>query len=321
MSVEWKRAINLLRNCFRKQCLPDYWHRFSPKKYKVWQHAVMLIFYRQYCDSYSGFVDWMPNTRLPEYLKLQDIPDEGTLCKEEKRLRPFLEEAAILLVLPLLPKRFVAGADMTGLQTKKASTYYIKRIEGSFHRRQFARLELLVWKRFILGWEMRLRYKDELKMLKSLWKKLKKLPSTLVYDKKGDCEEFHEWLEEQGVRSIAPVRKGGKRGRIRRKLMRNFPQKIYNKRNRNENVNFVFKNKYGDSLNAYTVKGRRSEVATKIVAYNLWARLKALLHEVFNETGKRKCYFKNFLTFEKLSFAIFLKSNLRFEAFSSASVT
>ena len=130
--------------------------------------------------------------------------------------------------------------------------------------------------------------KDELAMLKSLWKKVKKKPTTLVYDKKGDCEEFHEWLEEQGIRSIAPVRKGARRGRIRRKLMKNFPQKTYNKRNRNENVNFVFKNRYGDSLKAYTVIGRRSEIATKIVAFNLWARLKALLYELFNIAANTK---------------------------------
>jgi hypothetical protein len=302
MSIEWKRAINLLRKCFRKQGLPEYWHKFSPKKYKVWQHGTMLIFYRQYCNSYSDFIEWLPNTKLPEYLKLKDIPDEGTLCKEEKRLRSYMEVTAMLLIISLLPKRFVAGADMTGLQTKRASPYYLKRIFGSLYRREFARLELLVWKRFILGWEMRLHHKDELKMLKSLWKKLRKLPSTVVYDKKGDCEEYHEWLEEQGIRSIAPVRKGAKRGRIRRKLMRNFPQKTYNKRNRNENVNFVFKNKYGDSLNAYTIKGRRAELATKIAAYNLWARLKALLHEVFNDTNltkrlKRDKYLNSKLTY------------------------
>ena len=244
----------------------------------------MLVFYRHYCSSYTDFVEWLPNTKLPEYIDLKAIPDEGTLCKEEKRLRHYIESVAIMLVLSILPKKFVAGADMTGLQTKRASPYYVKRIMGSYSRRGFARLELLVWKRYIFEFEMRLLRKDELKMLKSLWSKLKKKPSTLVYDKKGDCEEFHEWLEEQGIRSIAPVRKGARRGRIRRKLMRNFPQKTYNKRNRNENVNYVFKNRYGDSLNAYTLKGRRAEVTTKICAYNLFARIRIHLHELFNIT-------------------------------------
>lgn len=235
--VDWKRGINLLRKGFRKQGLPTYWHKNSPHTYEVWQHGVMLVFYRRYCDSYTEFVEWLPHTKLPEYIGLKAIPDEGTLCKEEKRLRPYLEAVAVMLILPLLPKKFVGSADMTGLQTRRASAYYIKRILASYSRRGFARLELISWKNFILGWELRLLRKDELAMLKSLWKKLKKKPTTVVYDKKGDCESYHEWLEEQGVRSIAPVRKGAKRGRIRRKLMQKFPQNVYNKRNRIENVN------------------------------------------------------------------------------------
>ena len=283
MSVDWKRGINLLRKAFRKLGLPDYWHKHSPKTYMVWQHGVMLVFYRQYCRSYTDFVEWLPNTKLPEYMQLNAIPDEGTLCKEEKRLKNYLEAAATLIVLPVLPKRFVASADMTGLQTRRASPYYVRRVMGSFSRRGFARLELLVHKKFILGFELRLLRKDELKMLKSLRIKVKKKPTTLLYDKKGDCEAFHEWLEEQGIRSIAPVRKGGKRGRIRRRLMKHFPQKIYNRRNYSETVNYVFKNRYGDSLKAVTLKGRRAEVATKILAHNLWTRLKVILHELFNE--------------------------------------
>lgn len=282
--VDWKRGINLLRKVFGQLGLPRYWHKHSPHTYEVWQHGIMLVFYRQYCQSYSDFVEWLPHTKLPEYLLLKAIPDEGTLCKEQKRLKPFLEAAAVLLVLPLLPKRYVAGADMTGLQTKRASSYYIKRVLGSFSRRGYARLEFLVWKSFIICWQLRLLPKDELAMFKSMWKKVEKKPSTLVHDKKGDCEEFHEWLEKQGIRSIAPVRKGARKGRIRRKLLKSFPMKIYSKRNRNENVNFVFKNRYGDALTAHSLIGRRAEIATKVAAHNLWVRLKALLHELFNGT-------------------------------------
>src|SRR3989338_297564 len=288
MAVDWKRGINLLRKQFRKLGLPQFWHKHSPHTYEVWQHGVMLVFYRRYCDSYSEFVEWLPHIKLPEYIGLKAIPDEGTLCKEEKRLTKCLEATAILLAIAVLPQSFVAAADMTGLQTKRASPYYIKRVMGSFSRRGFARLEILCWKRYILSWELRLYRKDELKMLKSLWKKVRKKPTTLVYDKKGDSEPFHEWLEEQGIRSIAPVRKGAKRGRIRRKLMKNFPKKTYGKRNRVENVNYMLKNKYGDALKAYTTKGRRAEITTKILAHNLWARLKARLYELFNNAPSRK---------------------------------
>jgi hypothetical protein len=66
--------------------------------------------------------------------------------------------------------------------------------------------------------------------------------------------------------------------------MRNFPKKIYSRRNRVENVNYMLKSKYGNALKAYTTKGRRAEVTTKILAHNLWARLKVLLYERFNVT-------------------------------------
>ena len=222
---DWKRGINFLRKHLQK-LVPKYWHKNSPHTYEVWQHGVMLVFYRRYCSSYSDFVEWLPNTKLPEYLGLKAIPDEGTLCKEEKRLRSFLEVIAIKLAIAILPKRFVMAADMTGLQTRRASPYYVRRVKVNYSRRGFARLEIASWKTYILGWELRLLHKDELAMFKSLWKKVKRKPTTLVYDKKGDCETFHEWLEEQGVRSIAPVRKGARRGRYRRQLKRKFPQKI-----------------------------------------------------------------------------------------------
>src|SRR3989338_5306550 len=152
MSVDWKRSIKLLRKVLDEEGLPEYWHKNSPHTYQVWQHGVMLVFCRRYARSYTDFVEWLPNSKLPEYLGLKAIPDEGTLCKEEKRLKPYLEALAMRLVLSLLPKRFVAGADMAGLQMRRASSYYIHKVLGTNSRRGYARLELLVWKKYILCW-------------------------------------------------------------------------------------------------------------------------------------------------------------------------
>ena len=60
----------------------------------------MLVFCRRFWNSYTEFVENVSETKLPEYLNLKAIPDEGTLCKEEKRLKPFLDSVAILLILP-----------------------------------------------------------------------------------------------------------------------------------------------------------------------------------------------------------------------------
>ena len=281
---DWKRAINMLRSACRRAGVPAYWHKFSPKTYTVVQHAIMLVFCRRYCTSYTEFVELLPNTTLPDLLGLKAVPDEGTLCKEERRLRPYLARASILLAKAALPRRFVAGGDGTGLQMRRRSAYYIKRL-GKRKARGFARLELVVWKAYILAWELRLLPKDELAMLRNCWPQLPALPTVFVYDKKADCEAHHDWLEEQGVRSVAPTRKRCRRGRHRKRLRDHFPTGLYRKRNRNEMVNAMLKHRYGDGLSAYSVKGRRSEVTTKILAHNLWQRLTALLSELFNAAG------------------------------------
>ena len=95
MSVDWKRCINLLRKCFRKQDMPVYWHKNSPHTYQVWQHAIMLVFCRRYCDSYTDFVEWLPNSKLPEYIGFKTIPDEGTLFKEKKKRKTFFVADAL----------------------------------------------------------------------------------------------------------------------------------------------------------------------------------------------------------------------------------
>ena len=131
---DWKRGVSLLRRSCRKVGVPKYWRRNSPKTYTLEQHAIMLVFCRRYFDSYRDFVSNISNTILPEIISRNSIPDEGTLCKEEKRLRPFIAEIAIALAIAVLPRRFVASSDGTGLETKKASAYFVKRVMGRFSR-------------------------------------------------------------------------------------------------------------------------------------------------------------------------------------------
>ena len=102
-------------------------------------------------------------------------------------------------------------------------------------------------------------------------------PSTLVWDKAGDSEKHHEWLEEQGIRSIAPVRRGYSRGRIRKKQAISFPQKTYNKRNHSETTVRLYEQSFGDSLKTKSLNGRRAEIVTSILTHNHNQRLKIFI--------------------------------------------
>lgn len=118
----------------------------------------------------------------------------------------------------------------------------------------------------------------ELHILRRIWKNLAGKPSTLVWDKSGDSEEHHKWLEhDEGVRSIVPVRKGYRKGFFRKKLPERFPQKTYNKRNHSETTVRLYKHSFGESLKARSLKGRRAELANCTLTHNLNQRLKIII--------------------------------------------
>ena len=142
-------------------------------------------------------------------------------------------------------------------------------------RRGYAKIIVVnTTKNYILGSELRVLPTGELNLLRSFWKKLARKPSTLVGDKAGDSEKHHRWLKDEGVRSIAPVKKNWARGQLRKKLKDNFPQKIYNKRNHSETTVRLYKQSFGDSLKARSLKGRKAEVAINTLTHNLNQRLK-----------------------------------------------
>jgi len=280
MGIQAIRAINLLRNSLRKAKVPLYWHKNSPKKYTVHQHAILLVFRRKLNKSYLEYEKfWLPIlTPLCKEIGLELIPEQSTLCKEEQRLRFWLEKTNVKLIQGILPERPFASGDGTGLSFANGSSYYIRRIMGQkgVKRRGFARVVFVnTTKNIIVGSGLRVLNTGELTILRSIWGKLAKKPSTLVWDKSGDSEKHHKWLEqEEGVRSIAPVRRGYKRGFFRGRLLDNFPHKTYNKRNHSETTVKLYKQSFGDSLKAKSIKGRRAELATCTLTHNLNQRLK-----------------------------------------------
>ena len=279
MAVQVIRAINLLRNSLKKAKVPLYWHKHSPKTYTVHQHSILLVFRRKLNKSYLEYETfWLPILEpLCKAIGLKKIPEQSTLCKEEHRLRFWLEKTNVKLIQSVLPKRPFATGDGTGLSFANGSSYYIHRIMGQrgAKRRGFARVVFVnTTKNIILVSGVRVLPTGELNLLRGIWHKIARKPSTLVWDKAGDSEKHHEWLEEQGIRSIAPVKKNYRRGRLRRRLAKNFPQKTYNKRNHSETTVRLYKQSFGDSLKARSLKGRRAEVAICTLTHNLKQRLK-----------------------------------------------
>jgi transposase len=286
MPTQGTRAINLLRSSLKRAKVPLYWHKNSPKTYTVHQHAILLVFRRKLNKSYVEFEEfWLPLLEpVCKALGLGKIPEQSTLCKEEHRLRSWLEQVNVKLIESVLPKHPFACGDGTGLSFANGSSYYIRRILGQTgaKRRGYARVVFVnTTTNIILGAGLRVLPTGELRILRSIWPKLAKMLSTLVWDKAGDSEGHHKWLEQQGVRSIAPVRKGHKRGFHRLNLARNFPKQEYGMRNHSETTVRLYKHSFGESLKARCLKGRRAELASCVLTHNLNQRLKSFLAWTF----------------------------------------
>ena len=272
----------MLRNSLKRANVPIYWHKNSPKTYTVHQHGILLVFRRKLNRSYVEYEEfWLPIlTPLCDMIGLKKIPEQSTLCKEEHRLRTWLEKASVKLVQAVVPERPFATGDGTGLSFANGSSYYIRRIMGQrgAKRRGFARVVFVnTTKNFILGSGIRVLPTGELNLLRSIWGKLARKPSTLVWDKAGDSEKHHRWLKDEEVRSIAPVKKNWAKGQMRKKLKENFPQKTYNKRNHSETTVRLYKQSFGEALKARCLKGRRAELATNTLTHNLNQRLKKFI--------------------------------------------
>ena len=280
MAIQAIRGINMLRSALRRAQVPVYWHKFSPKKYTVHQHVILLVFRRKLGKSYAEYEEfWLPILGpVCRAIGLKEIPEQSTMCREEHRLRPYMELASVKLIQAVLPERPFATGDGTGLSFTGKSSYYIRRIMGQrgVKRKGYARLVVVnTTKNYILGAGLRVLPIGELNLLQKIWPKLARKPSTLVWDKAGDSEKLHKWLEhDENVRSIAPVRKGAVRGFFRLKLKEKFPQKTYNKRNHSETTIKLYKQSFGENLKASSLKGRRAEVAANVLTHNLNQRLK-----------------------------------------------
>jgi len=253
--------VHKVKVWLRRARLPRFLHCFGPKMYELWQH-IFALFMKYECGwSFRrtvkrlrslGFVVASKST-LQRYAALLDLPMWQTLFK---------------FTLGRATK--IGCIDGTGLERSKASWHYIRRIDRLKPVKQAFKLSVLCGSNGkILNLRLRSKPVHDTKDVKYLFGTAEQKPSIILMDKGYDAEWIHEYFHEHGVRSIAPTRKRCRRGRHRKKLMKNFPQKLYNKRNVVESVFHAFKQKYGASVSSKNIKTARTETYIKAILHNL----------------------------------------------------
>ena len=242
---------------------PRWMHRFGPKKFQTWILCLGLIVKQIYQLSYRRAMKF-----LDEYYQIK--LHWTTLEKAAKRLPKYLWQS-LLAATVNYDNIYLAAADGTGFSRYGPSYYYMKRIdrkELSGKSIQAITLVDVEKRKFISGCFFAKPH-GEAKRIPALLMQSNAKPEVLLLDKGFDAEWLHQWLDEHGTFSIAPVRKNCRRGKHRKMLRDCFDWYLYWQRNIVECLFSALKRLFGSIVRGQNIRTQTAELFCRLIAYNI----------------------------------------------------
>ncbi len=117
------KLVHKVKRLIRRIGLPRWLHRFGPKKYEFWQHAIALII-KQECR-----LGYRRTSRLLNWLGFK-TPSYSAIAKMSKRVPLSIWQK--LLCATIGNKINLVAIDGTGMSRVLPSPYYFKRIDKPY---------------------------------------------------------------------------------------------------------------------------------------------------------------------------------------------
>jgi hypothetical protein len=274
-----------------RRALPEYAHRYSPKKFTQHQLFSCLVLKHFLRTDYRGLAcHLIDNPSLVALLGLKQVPHFTTFQKAFRRLlqtarvRNLLKSTAHL---HLGRKRRVkrAAIDSTGLECTAASGYFVRRrrhVGGPwksvvYHRYPKLSVVTSTDDHFVYALDARRGPRpdvDEVRPLVSEACRLVRL-SQLVADAGYDSEGNHRFArDEHGIRTIIPAKHGRPTdklpsGRYRRLMKVRFDRAAYRRRSQVETVISMIKRRRGNYIHARTYHNQCRELRLIVLTHNI----------------------------------------------------
>jgi hypothetical protein len=295
MSVTSKspRKILLTGYLIGKLALPDYAHKFSPKTYTQPQLFACLVLKEFLHRDYRGIEELLNDApELAAVIELDKVPDFTTLQKAADRLLRS-EDASRLLDMTVRLGKFVgkldtkaplAAMDGTGLESRHASAYYVRRRAKGGKSKQ-----KLTYQRFpkaglvsdckshmiLAVVPERGPGPDFTHFHQAFDQARRRLRfTTLAADAGYDAEHVHEYARSRGVRTLIPPLIGRPTtkppsGYWRRTMLRVLPRSRYGQRWQGETVNSMLKRHLGSALRARSYWSQCRETVLRALTLNV----------------------------------------------------
>ena len=259
-----QKLIQKVKHLLRRAGLPRWLHRFGPKRYELWQHAVALLV-REYCK--------LSFRRAKQLFDLLGVicPSKSALHYGVRRIPAAIWQRLLMLTTSMSAN--VVAIDGTTFARSQPSFHYLQRIDRHGPHGVPAKLSILIDTRTkkVLAARLRCRPAGDTKDVAWLLRSVR--AKTLVADKGYDAEQVHEHLFYQGIKALIPLRKNARKGFFRMKASRTFNLRVYHRRSMVESVFSSLKRKFGTSLKCRTARPMRAEIFCRLILQNIISAL------------------------------------------------
>lgn len=271
--------------------LPAYSHRFSPKKFTQHQLFACLVLKAFLKTDYRGLAAHLTDTPTwCEAIELEKVPHWTTFHKAARRLLKSKPVAGLLdeTVGRMMGRRrrvALAAIDSTGLESRHASRYFIRRrsrtpnLWQTTQYTRFPKLGILVdcFNHLILGYLTDQGPKPDIRDLEptlaqtSPHVRIEWLTADAGYDSESNHRHCRE---QQGIRSLIPPKHGRPtakpaRGRYRRLMQTRFHKPRYGQRWQVETVVSMIKRRLGSATTGRSYWSRRRDLMLMVLTHNI----------------------------------------------------
>jgi transposase len=293
MSTTSKSPRKVLLAAYRvgQQTLPQYSHRFSPRKFTLPQLFSCLVLKSFLKADYRGVVEFLVDCpALRESIELDHVPHYTTLQKACRRLirLPKVEQLLHESLKVKSPRRRrvkLAAIDSTGFESGYCSRYFVRRrsrVENLWQTTTYKRFPKLgvicdVSTHMVISIHLGRGPTPDVAQLKDPARKACQGISigTLLADAGYDSESNHQFCRHDlGVRTLIPPRHGRPTakpagGRYRRLMQTRFNQSVYGQRWQVETVFSMIKRRQGDSTSGRSYYSRRRDMMLLAITHNI----------------------------------------------------
>lgn len=254
--------VNKVKRLLRKARIPRFLNKFGPKWHPTWMFYLAHMVYTTFTHSWRRTAKFME-----EYygIKLHFNEWRRILAQWPVWVWNAIAKASVDKECE------TAAIDGTGVSRSNPSQHYLKRIdrEDKVSRPTQCVVLVDVENRKFLAWRFRAKPRGEKCDVPYLIKQSPALPEMVLMDKGFDSNAIHDFLRKNGIWSVAPVRKGCKRGQYRRQLRDCFDWALYWQRNIVESLISALKRLFGSHIRARHARTQRAEIFSRFIAYNI----------------------------------------------------